>query len=190
MDRLSDERLLAAVLAGDMDALTLLVERHHRALVGYLDRLAGADWALAQDLAQETFLRVLKQHESRGNRRFKPWLYTIATNLARDHFKSAAVRRAARLDERAEARFADPAASPEECALAAERDADVVAALGGLGEEYRAALLLRFYGGMSLQEVADALDIPLGTVKSRLSVGLRRLRGLLGAGDEREGVIR
>jgi RNA polymerase sigma-70 factor (ECF subfamily) len=192
MDQLSDEHLLTTLLLGNPDALTFLVKRHHRALVGYLDRLVGADWALAQDLAQETFLRVLKQHEDRGNRRFKPWLYAIATNLARDHFKSAAVRRAARLDERVvEARLADSAASPEECVLAAERGTAVLAALSRLGEEYRAALLLRFYGDLSLQEVADTLDIPLGTVKSRLSVGLRRLRELLGgAEEEREGAVR
>src|SRR5260370_29680388 len=82
MDRLSDEHLLAAVLAGEMDALAALVERHQGPLTGYLDRLVGPDWALAQDLVQETFLRVLRQHTARGRRPFKPWLYAIATNLA------------------------------------------------------------------------------------------------------------
>ncbi len=184
MERLSDEQLLAAVLAGEMDALAILVARYQAPLTGYLDRLVGPDWALAQDLAQETFVRVLRQRECRGNRPFKPWLYAIATNLARDHFKSAAVRRSTPLGAEHETTFVDPSADPADQALAAERGAAIVAALGTLSEEYRAALLLRFYGGMTLQEIADTLEIPLGTVKSRLSVGLRRLRGALGADFE------
>lgn len=179
MDRLSDEQLLAAVLAGDMDALARLVERHQGPLTGYLDRLVGADWALAQDLAQETFMRVLRQHIQRGDRPFRPWLYAIATNLARDHFKSAAVQRAAWMDGELEARLVDADASPEERALAGERAADLACALSRLSAKYRAALVLRFYNGLSLQEIADTLDIPLGTVKSRLSVGLRQLHALL-----------
>jgi RNA polymerase sigma-70 factor, ECF subfamily len=186
MDRLSDERLLAAVLAGDMDALAALVERHQRPLTGYLDRLVGPDWTLAQDLVQETFLRVLRQHTCRGNRPFKPWLYAIATNLARDHFKSAAVQRATRLDDQIEARLADWAASPEDQALAGERGAAIADALGSLSAEYRATLALRFYNGLSLQEIADTLEVPLGTVKSRLSVGLRRLREVLVAAEQVE----
>ena len=176
MDRLSDEQLLNWALAGEMDALAILVTRYHAKLTGYLDRLVGPDWALAQDLAQETFVRVLRQRERRGNRPFRPWLYAITTNLARDHFKSSAVRCVMPLRSEHETRIADDATDPAEHALAAERTATIIAAVATLSEEYRAALLLRFYGGMSLHEIADTLDIPLGTVKSRLSVGLRRLR--------------
>ena len=179
MDRLRDEQLLAAALAGDVDALASLVERYQGPLTGYLDRLVGADWALAQDLVQETFLRVLRQQTQRGDRPFRPWLYAIATNLARDHFKSAAVQRSTYLDEHLEALLEDDTISPEDCALAQERGATLAAALNGLSAEYRAALVLRFYNDLSLQEIADVLEIPLGTVKSRLSVGLRRLRVLL-----------
>lgn len=190
MDHLSDEQLLAAVLAGEIEALAILVERHQGPLTGYLDRLVGPDWALAQDIVQETFLRVLRQHTCRGNRPFKPWLYAIATNLARDHFKSAAVQRAARLDGELEARLEDRAAGPEDQALAAERGAAIAGALRCLGAEYRATLVLRFYSGLSFQEIADALDVPLGTVKSRLSVGLRRLREALTAAQIEEGAER
>jgi RNA polymerase sigma-70 factor (ECF subfamily) len=179
MDHLSDEQLLSAVLAGEMDALAALVARHQGPLTGYLDRLVGPDWALAQDLAQETFLRVLRQHTDRSSRPFKSWLYAIATNLARDHFKSSAVRRALPLDERIEEYLPDWAAGPEEQMLAAERGGEVAAALACLSAEYRATLVLRFYNELSLQEIATTLEVPLGTVKSRLSVGLRRLREAL-----------
>ncbi len=181
MEQQSDEALMAAVMAGEASALALLVQRHHGPLMGYLYRLAGGDRPLAEDICQETFLRLLHQQQYQAGRPFKPWLYAIATNLARDYFKSAVVSRTLHQRGQDETLLAlcDPAPGPEERALAAEQGADVAAAFARLGEEYRAALLLRFYQGLSLQEIADALHVPLGTVKSRLSVGTRRLRELL-----------
>jgi RNA polymerase sigma-70 factor (ECF subfamily) len=181
MERTSDERLLEAALAGEMAALTILVERHQRELTGYLNRLVGADWALAQDLVQETFLRVLGQPITRAERPFRPWLYTIATNLARDHFKASATRLSAPLAAEQETALVDEAPSPEERALRGEERDEMVAALNLLSVDFRAALWLRFYGGLSLAEIAAALDIPLGTVKWRISTGLRRLRSVLAA---------
>src|SRR5262245_46034713 len=188
MPERSDEQLMAAVTAGDQVALATLVTRHHAPLLGYLYRLVGGDHPLAEDLVQETFLRLLRQHTRPANRPFKPWLYTIATNLARDHFKSAAVRRRGQLGDEEQAMFqiSDYAPGPEERALAAEQGSAVHAALAQVGEEYRAVLVLRFYQGFSLQEIAQTLQIPLGTVKSRLSVGTRRLRNILA--PLREGV--
>lgn len=181
MQHLSDEALMAAVMAGEEEALAALVARHQSHLLGYLYRLLGGDRPLAEDLLQETLLRVMQQRSWQIGRALKPWLYAIATNLARDHFKSAAVRRAApHLDAETLAReLCDTAPGPEDLALAAEQGGAVAAALGQLGEEYRAALLLRFYHGLSFQEIAETLHVPLGTVKSRLSVGTRRLRALL-----------
>lgn len=180
MEQMSDEQLLAASCAGDRLALAQLVERYQATLTGYLDRPVGPDWALAQDLAQETFLRVLRQQVDRGAKPFAPWLFAIATNLARSYHASAAVRhRPMPID----AVFVDtiPAADPdpEAQALLGERRQEIITALNSLGMEYRSTLLLRFYAGLSLRETAAALDVPVGTVKSRLSVGLRRLRSAL-----------
>jgi RNA polymerase sigma-70 factor (ECF subfamily) len=171
MDHRSDEQLMAAVQAGEMDALAALVERFQQPLTGYLDRLVGPDWALAQDLAQETFLRVLRQRAVRVDQPFKPWLYAVATNLARDHFRSSHVRCAVRLDEECATSLADVAPGPEDHALATERTHGIVTALRRLGPEYRETLLLRFYGDMTLKEVAETLGVPVGTVKSRTWVG-------------------
>src|SRR5690242_17931314 len=96
MHERSDEQLLAGVLTGDQAALAAPVTRHHALLLGYLYRLVGGDRPLAEDLVQETLLRVLGQRTRQSDSPFKPWLYKIATNLARDHFKSAAVRQRAR----------------------------------------------------------------------------------------------
>lgn len=177
----SDEELMAR--AGEMAALGRLAERHHGPLLGYLYRLTGGDRPLAEDLLQESFVRVLQQRSYQAGRPFKPWLYAIATNLARDHFKAAAVRTRAPTGEAPER--IDDQPSPEAHALRSEQGGEVAAALARLPAEYRAALLLRFYGDMSLREIAATLDVPVGTVKSRLSVGCRRLRDLLSSVYER-----
>lgn len=168
---------MAAMQVGDRLALGRLVERHHSPLIGYLYRLTGGDRPLAEDLAQETFVRLLRGSPYQAGRPFKPWLYAIATNLARDHFKAAATRRSVAPVETPDT--IDAAPGPEDLALAAEQGSEVALALRRLGPEYRAALLLRFYGDLSLLEIAATLEVPLGTVKSRLSVGCRRLRELL-----------
>jgi RNA polymerase sigma-70 factor (ECF subfamily) len=182
-DRRSDELLLAAALAGEMEALAELVRRHQQPLANYLDRLVSPDWALAQDLVQETFLRVLRQQSSRGDRPFKPWLYLIATNLARDYFKSATARREIPLEAEQETIVAAETSGPDDEVLLREQHAALTGALQSVRAEYRAALLLRFYAELSLQDIATALDIPLGTVKSRLSVGLRKMRDALRAAE-------
>jgi RNA polymerase sigma-70 factor, ECF subfamily len=181
MHERSDEQLMTAVMAGDQMALAALVTRHHAPLLGYLYRLVGGDRQLSEDLVQDTLLHVLKQRTYQSGRPFKPWLYTIATNLARDYFKSAAARQCGQRggDEEALLHLSDNGAGPEERALAAEQGSEVRAALAQISEEYRIVLLLRFYQGFSLQEIAETLHIPLGTVKSRLSVGAQRLRTVL-----------
>jgi RNA polymerase sigma-70 factor (ECF subfamily) len=171
---------MVLVMAGERRALSLLVERYYGAILGYLYRLVGGQRPLAEDLAQETFIRLLGDAHYQPARPFKPWLYAIATNRARDYLKSAGVRHAAPPDDGSAARC-DTAPGPEESVLEAEEAQAVATALDQLGEEYRVTLVLRFYNGLSLQEIADTLDLPLGTVKSRLSVGTRRLATLLRA---------
>jgi RNA polymerase sigma-70 factor (ECF subfamily) len=179
VESLSDEQLLARVMAGDRAALAPLVERHHGPLVGYLYRMNGGNRSSAEDLVQETFVRLLEQKSYQAGRPFKPWLYAIATNLARDQGRSPSAWRTTSLEHEALPEFHDTAPGPEERALAAEQGRLVAAALERLSAEYRAAVLLRFYGGLTLQEIAEALGIPLGTVKSRLSTGTRQLQHLL-----------
>jgi RNA polymerase sigma-70 factor, ECF subfamily len=180
MHERSDEQLMAAVMAGDQVALATLVARHHALLLGYLCRLVDGNRPLAEDLAQETLLRVLRQGALLADRPFKPWLYRIATNLARDYFKSAAVRtRTGADEEEALLRLSDSAPGPEERALSAEQGSEVRAALAQLSEDHRVVVLLRFYHGFSLLDIAETLQIPEGTVKSRLSIALHRLRNIL-----------
>ena len=179
MQAQSDEQLMAMLAAGETAALEILVQRYHRMLLGYLYRFVGGDRSLAEDLVQETFLRVLRQQHHTMPQSFKAWLYAIATNLARDHLRSADCRHMAAVPEEDWLALRDPSPDPETLVLAAEQERLLVAALGQISAEYRAALLLRYFNGLSLHEIAEALHIPLGTVKSRLSTGLRHLRPII-----------
>ncbi len=180
---MSDEELIGRVVSGDRSALAELVERHHRLLLGYLFRMVGGNRPLAEDLVQETFVRVMRQHSYAEGRPFKPWLYAIATNLVRDHFRAPHSHKEEPLEASAHY-VGDDAPGPEELALTAEESQAVASALQELSKEYRSALILRFYNGLTLQEIAEVSGVPLGTVKSRLSVGTQRLRALL-VSDER-----
>lgn len=175
---LSDEDLAQHIQRGDASALNTLVTRHHSPLLGYLYRLTGGDRPLAEDLTQEAFLRALRGiGRYTYPRPFKAWLYAIATNTARDHFKSAEQRHTIALAED----FDAPDEHPLDAPLLATEDAQQVArALAALPTPQREAVLLRYYQDLSLAEIATALSIPLGTVKSRLSLGLKRLKDLLG----------
>jgi RNA polymerase sigma-70 factor, ECF subfamily len=179
INRWSDEQLISAVMSGNKSALEPLVTRYHAALLGYLYRLTNGNRSLAEDLVQETFVHLLSQGSYQAGRPFKPWLYSIATHLAYDAFRSQSKRQTILMDEDTMANWVDPVPGPEQQVQVKAEGEIIAAAIARLGEEYRAALLLRFYQGLSLQEIAEALAIPLGTVKSRLSVGAQRLRGLI-----------
>ena len=170
----TDEELARRVQRGGAVELAVLVQRHHSPLLGFLYRLTGGDRSLAEDLTQEAFLRVLRSiQQYQPARRFKPWLYAIALNVARDHFKRAETRYAVTLTDEEFTSLADPTEWDEVIADDGQR---VAAAIRALPVHQREALILRYYQDLSLAEIAEVLAIPIGTVKSRLSLGLRQLR--------------
>jgi RNA polymerase sigma-70 factor (ECF subfamily) len=179
MDRLSDEQLINQVMGGDRSALETLVERYHGPLLGYLFRLTNGNRSQAEDLVQETFIQLLRQTSYQPGRPFKPWLYSIATHLAIDYFRSPAANPSISVDSDEWVEPSDPAPGPEQQQLLNSEGEIVRVAISELDKSYQAAVLLRFYQGLTLEEIAFTLQIPLGTVKSRLSVGIQRLRGLL-----------
>lgn len=175
-----DEQLALRIQRGEREALAQLVERHHSRLIGFLYRMTGGDRALAEDLAQESFLRVLRSiAQYRHPHPFKPWLYAIATNIARDHYKSAASRRTQ--NEFPDELPASSESEPEDALLDLDEGQRVAAAMLQLPDHQREVVILRYYQELSLAEISDALAIPVGTVKSRLSIGLGRLKALLEA---------
>lgn len=174
-----DELLALGIQQGDRSALAVLVERHHSPLIGYLYRMTGSDRALAEDLTQETFLRVLRAiNQYRYPRPFKPWLYTIATNLARDYYKRAETRFVVAMPETMTESTADNN-PPEATLMSADEASQVATAILQLPDHQREVLVLRYYQALSLAEIAEVLNIPVGTVKSRLSTGIRNLKTYL-----------
>lgn len=166
---------MGAVADGSVRALEALIRRYERRLFNYLARMAG-NHADADDLFQETFLRVYK-HRKRYDRtaRFKPWLYQIATNLCKDHHKYMRHRRHIPLDGDTTdgapiaERIADPAANPSTQAELRDVREALESAVAALPEHQRAVFLMSRYEGLRYEEIADALGIPVGTVKSRMS---------------------
>lgn len=186
---ITDEQLALRLQSGDRTALNGLVERHYDPLMGYLYRMVGGDRALAEDLAQETFLRVLRSiAQYRRDLRFKPWLYAIATNLARNHYNRADTRYThSDADAPSDIELAELDTDTLDAGLLAlDEVRQVLTALASLPDHQREVVALYYYQSLSLQEIADTLSIPLGTVKSRLSLAVRRLREMMKEMDKHE----
>jgi RNA polymerase sigma-70 factor (ECF subfamily) len=167
----SDHELIAQSLGGDSAAFGALVLRYRKMLIGVSYRVSG-DATLAEDIAQDTFIRVwdrLSTFRPQGN--FRAWICRIASNMTID-----ALRRRKPMADVENTVLEAPGDQPETAALKSERAAAVRAALMELPEHSRMALVLREYEGLSYREIADGLDIPIGTVKSRLNDARRRLK--------------
>ena len=171
---LSDNELLANFLADDGDAFRQLVERYRLALVNYLYRFLG-NRDIAEEVAQETFMAIFTHAgQFKQDASFRAWLYAIATNRARN-----AMRRRQPLLAEEIAEAVSDFGNPIESAARQEMIAAVRQAMEKLSEEHRAVFLLRFYQGLSYEEIAIALGCPTGTVKSRMCYALKRMRGIL-----------
>lgn len=177
-----DELTVASAQRGNSRARRALVERYQRPVLALVSRMlrGRGDAALVEDVAQETFLRVfraLPNFDRNGPARLSTWILTIASHRTIDELR----RR--KLDTR-------PLESPSATNLVAQARADETAerkmlarviarAVDELAPEYRAAFILREYHGLEYAEIATALGIDLGTVKSRLNRARRRLREAL-----------
>lgn len=159
----SDPELVAEARRGGTAALAEMLRRHQGAVRGFLRRTCG-DAALADDLAQEAFLTAFARlHAFRGNSSLRAWLCGIAYLKLRESRRGAG-RRAAR-----EARAAADAAQAADPRGQAERRLDVAAAFESLSIEHKAVAALCLASDWSHSEAAAALDLPLGTLKSRLA---------------------
>jgi RNA polymerase sigma-70 factor (ECF subfamily) len=164
----------AATPGGQWEAI---VREHGEALYWHAYRLTGNHHD-AEDLAQETLVRVGQALDRRAPGPSGPWVRRIATNLFLDQ-----VRRRARLRFEALAepddQLADPASDPQECYERNHLDGPVAGALAGLPDEFRAPVVLCCVDGHSYEEAARALDLKLGTVRSRIHRGRAALREAL-----------
>lgn len=170
-----DLDLIRRLKAGDDDAVRDLYARYGQRLYAYALRLMN-DPAMAEDVTQNTLITVWRTVGSfRGEGRLIAWLLGIVHHTAMKALRSASPDS----DPSAEESVPDQQPSPEEQAQGQEMRRWVQDGLASLSVEHRTVLELVFYQGLSLSEVAEILDCPLGTVKSRLSYARQHLRGIL-----------
>ena len=174
----SDERLLADFLAGNEAAFTVLVERYSAELFLFVARFVGSS-AAAEDVIQETFVQLYQSAAGFDpGRRFRPWLFTIAANKARDFLRSRMRRRELSLSGGAGADgtdavtyldfMAEASATPAEELETHEQQEVVRQVVAGMPDSLREILVLGYFHRLAYKEMAEILGIPLGTVKSRL----------------------
>ncbi len=172
----SDEALLGALADGDQQAVVAFVRRFQRRLFGLAVTLVG-DSGIAEDIAQEAFLRIFRHASIYDERRgsVATWALTITRNLAIDSLR---VRRAIPIpsEDRVFFELVSGYRLPEEAALVDEDARRARAALATLPLEQRRSVVLATMYGRTAAEIAELESIPLGTAKSRLRLGMARLR--------------
>jgi RNA polymerase sigma-70 factor (ECF subfamily) len=190
---LSDEMLFARFReTGDRELFGLLVKRYEREVFGYLKRYLG-DQQLAEDVFQATFITVYRKAEQfEAGRSFRPWLYTIATNKAIDAQRAKKRSRLRSLDadlsnsgnsSQSNGRpssmleqLVDTTADVQGESARSETRQEVREALEELNDISKQVIHLVYFQGMKYSEAAETLDIPIGTVRSRLHMAIRKLQ--------------
>jgi len=177
----ADDALLAAMSAGDREAASQFVRRHQRRVFGVAYAVLG-DRAQADDVAQEAFLRAWRHGSTFDAQRgsVTTWLCTLTRNLAIDALRSQRVRPTVHLEDHL-LRITDHRRSnaPDGTQPAFDDRERVVAALRTLPQEQCRAVVITALGGRTARELGEMEDIPLGTAKTRIRTGLRRLREAL-----------
>ncbi len=184
-DQLSDEAVLAALALDDRDAAAVLVRRYQRRIYGLAVSVVG-DPALAEDIAQQAFERAWRHAANFDPRRASvaTWLLTITRHLAIDAVRA---RRSEPVDPHTLLGRLPDASDPDPADAAAVRSEldEVAKQLAGLPEEQRRVVLLAGLAGRTAAEISASEGIPLGTAKTRLRLGLAKLRiALAPAGGE------
>ncbi len=168
-----EKELVVRAQKGDRNAFNELILMHARGVMNVIFRMCG-DEHIAEDAAQETFIRAWSHLGSfRADASLRNWLYRIALNAATDLLRKEKRILPGDVDD---FDLADPEPGPEGVYLQEERATLVQRAISSLPDASRAVLVLKEYEGLSYHEIANALDIPLGTVMSRLNYARRLLK--------------
>lgn len=174
---MDERRLLQKAQEGDRKAFEALVALHSRRVynlaLGYTGRHHDAE-----EIAQTVFVKVWKAlPQFRGASAFSTWLYRLTLNACTDHYRRERKRRGdLSLDDPDLSPIRDAAPSPEEIVIQREEEAILRKALAELPEQHRVILILREMDGLDYQEIAQVLELQVGTVKSRLARARRALR--------------
>lgn len=194
----SDEQLMSSLIhEEDLKALEELIARYEKSLFNYIHKLTG-NFHTAQDLFQETFFLIFKNRRSfNTDLRFSTWAYRIATNVCIDEHRKRAREPEVSLHEGTFARESSPRltgrgvdpnhldSSPEESLIKKDMEEKIMDLVKTLPEKLRPVFILSEYQEIPCREIAKILEIPLGTVKSRLHYAFKHLFELI----EKKGLV-
>lgn len=180
--QLEDARILSRVASGDQDAFARLFDRHSPKVLGLLIRTLG-DREEAEEVLQEVFLQAWEQADryQQGRSSPKGWLFMMARSRALDRMRSrgARMRREDNVAKAASGQGMAPVGTRR--LEARERQRKVQCALDTLPDEQRRCLEMAYFEGLTQSQIATRLDVPLGTVKSRILLGMKKLKQALDA---------
>lgn len=170
----TDAELVKRVQNGDSKAFDVLVIKYQQRVINLITRFVS-DYSECQDIAQEAFMKAYKGlHNFRGDSQFYTWLYRIAANSAKNYLASKSRKVPAQGVDAQDAEFYDGESrlkdreSPEHLMLTNEIEKTVYASIEALPEDLKTAIRLREMQGMSYDEIAEIMDCPIGTVRSRI----------------------
>jgi len=168
--------------AGDTTALSVLYDRYAARLFGLASKILN-DGALAEDVVQELFMHFWQQSAGFDQRRGQPlpWMMVLCRNRCIDKLRSlkSSLKRSSILEENLNEFVTNESADPLEHVKHKELQATIAAALEQLPDEQRVPIELSYFEGLSQTEIADRLQAPLGTVKTRVRLGMQKLRNLM-----------
>jgi RNA polymerase sigma-70 factor (ECF subfamily) len=187
---MSDEQLFQRYMDGDAELFRVLVERYEPRIQGFLRKRLN-DEERVQDLTQDTFLRIHRARDSYDpSRKFSTWIHTIANNLLKNEFRNRSRRRETVFSElrpdtsssgapSRPVEFEAHGADPEREAYRSELRDAIDTAIDRMDEHHRVPFVMREVDDLSYEEIAEAIGIPVGTVKSRLNRARSSFRMLL-----------
>ena len=181
---LSDQLLLNSYLSGDKGAISQLIERHSRRVREYI-RMMVKDGDVADDIFQETFIkavRVIDQGRYTDNGKFLSWILRIAHNQVIDHFRSLKQQKQVNESDAGynvlgTLRFAEQ--TVEDRMISEQIESDVRRLIELLPDEQREVVVMRYYAGLSFQEIAEQTDVSINTALGRMRYALINLRKMI-----------
>lgn len=171
--QLSDEKLTIFISNGDVAAFNELYNRYNERILYYFYRMLWNDKELAQDFLQDLFMKIIdKLNTFSTDRKFSTWVFSIAHNMCKNEYRKRQIRALAALEQD----VACDAFDDETAVYSALQIEDVFDCLNDLDELHRTAFLLKYREGLSIEAIGAVLDLPVGTVKSRLFYTRKRIQ--------------
>jgi len=185
MDSSDDQQVISAVMNGNVNAYNILVQQYQKPIFNLMYRITGS-YEDAKDLAQETFIKAYEKLDHfRMGARFFPWLYTIGYNHARNFVqRSKPFQQSSDEDFEKNTRLDYPS-QQEERVLAQIDFLRIYQALEQLPMDYREAVILHYHEGLSMEDIATALQLSVSGAKMRVHRGIKKLREII-LGDDHE----